>query len=850
MDNSQYHLALYEISLAIGTSTDLKSMLNASITMILSRLNCSSASINHFNNNQCEVLYAKPKVLVRNQQFLKMKQKLENRYRTSKESTLMEEYDGKYYYLFALKNFGYFILTKTAEPLDDFLVNSMGNINLKLINAIRACMEHAQLHEYKMRLSEAQSIAHLGSWSTNLSTKEHHWDDEIFRILGEEPQSFAPTYRHLLQRMTPRSRIEVSREIGLVFSGQKAHYKGKVEIIRKDGSIAYIEVQSRIIYDEKGNAVSLVGTTLDISKQSILEEQLREESALLKSIINTVPHRIFWKDLNSRYLGANKLFAKDANVKHEDALIGLYDSDMPWIDQADAYREDDQEVMRTGMSKLEFEESQTHDDGSVIWVSTSKVPLVNENGEIFGVLGTYHDITAKKEHEKMLASHRDALQHQATHDMLTGLPNRTLFLDRLNQSIYKANRHFSKVAVIFVDMDRFKEINDSFGHALGDEAIKEVAKRIAGAVRRSDTVARFGGDEFVMILDDIKDSMAIVDILGKIMKSMNAPMEIGRHTLYVTLSMGVSLYPEDTILATDLLKNADAAMYKAKDSGRNTYEFYTEDMTAKVYKRITLEADMRRAIENEEYMIYFQPQINALTDMIVGMETLLRWEHKTLGFVPPDEFIPVAEDTGLIIPLGKWILEACMKQVVKWHSRGIKPGILSINLSMVQLQRPGFVSELITMLEETKCKAQWIEMEVTEGQVMKNPEQTIQTLEEISQLGIKIAIDDFGTGYSSLSYLKRFPIDRLKIDRSFIKDIPDDEEDIAITKAIIALAKSLNIEVIAEGVETQAQKDFLVENGCRYIQGYLYSKPVPLEEFEKMIERVPPVLPFTHTFDI
>lgn len=850
MDNNLLQLALYEISMSIGNTYDLKRMLNESITMILSRLNCSSASIHYLNDAKFELFYAKPKVLVKNKTYLQVKNTLETKYAQEKQGVISDEFNGSYYYLFELKNFGYLMLSKAGAPLDDFVVRSLGKINLKLINAIHACMERTELEEYKARLSEAQSIAHLGSWSTNLLTNEHHWDDEIFHILGDIPQSFQPTYKRLFKIMTPKSKNKNLREIAQVFRGEKSKYNGKIEIIRKDGTLAQIEVQSRIIYDDKGQAVSLVGTALDISRQNELEEQLRKESSLLKSIINTVPIRIFWKDLNLRYLGSNKLFAKDANLENEDELIGLSDNDMPWVDEADAYREDDRVVMDTGIAKLEFEESQTHEDGSVIWVSTSKVPLKNEEGKIFGILGTYHDITAKKEHEEMLRSHRDALQYQANHDILTGLPNRLLFMDRLNQSLYKANRNCSKVAVLFLDMDRFKEINDSFGHSFGDEAIKEVAQRLKSKVRKSDTVARFGGDEFVMILDDIKDPVAIVNIVQKLTEIMKRPINIHSHTLYVTLSIGISIYPDDTVLATDLLKNADAAMYKAKELGRNTYIFYTEEMTEKAYARITMETNLRHAIANEDFELYFQPQVNALTNSIVGIETLIRWNHSRLGFIPPDEFIPIAEDTGLIIPLGKWILHECMKQATLWHTKGIDPGILSINLSMVQLQEQGFVANLVEMLEDTGCKAQWLELEVTEGQVMRNPERTILQLEEISKLGIEIAIDDFGTGYSSLSYLKRLPIDRLKIDRSFIKDIPDDEEDVVISKAIIALAKSLNIGVIAEGVETEDQKEFLLQNDCKYIQGYFYSKPVPLDEIEIMIQNVRSALPFTHTYSI
>ncbi len=836
MDKNTLPLALYEISMSLGNTLEIKKMLNESITMMLSRLNCSSASIYQKSGNCYELLYAKPKVLIKNESHVKMIQALEEKFSKNDHHILIEQGNNKYYYLFELKNFGYFVLTKSGNPLNMLTVNSLTNINLKLVNAIQACKDYATLQEYRARLSEVQSIARLGSWMTELPSKKHYWDDELFCILGEKAQSFEPTYKKLLQRLTPKSQKKVSKVISEVFKGKRrGGYKGIVEIMNKDGSLLIAEIRSRLLFDENGRAISLVGTVLDITTQSQLEQKLRAESTLLKSIIDTVPVRIFWKDKELRYLGGNKLFAQDANLEDESLIMGKDDHDMPWKNEADIYRSLDTHVMNTGIAQFNVEEPLTDKYGIERWVSTSKVPLIDEYGKIFGILGTYLDITGRKENEKNLKLQHDALEHQAYHDLLTGLPNRLLFMDRLDQYIHKSHRNTSKVAVLFVDMDRFKEINDSLGHAFGDEAIKEVSRRIGSHIRETDTIARFGGDEFILIFNDIDDPIVIVNIIRKVMQSMDDPIIFEDHTIYVTLSIGISIYPDDADTADDLLKNADAAMYKAKNDGRNTYRFYTEDMTEKAFTRIKLESSLRKAIENEDFILYFQPQFNAKTNTLIGMETLVRWEHEREGFIPPDEFIPIAEDTGLIIPLGMWILKKGMQQIVKWYDDGLTPGTLAINFSMLQLQKYDFISMLEKMLDETKCKAWWLEVEITEGQVMKNPEQTILTLQKMSQLGIKIAIDDFGTGYSSLSYLKRLPLHRLKIDRSFIKDIPKDEEDVAITQAIIALAKSLNLDVIAEGVETEEQKEFLVENGCHDIQGYLYAKPMPTDEMEKML---------------
>ncbi len=850
MEANSFLLALYEISMSIGNTLDLKKMLHESITTLLSRLNCSSAVICVKRGSKHELLYAKPKVLVEKELYSSLILELDEQLPKDNKRILVKEINQKQYYILELKHFGYLVLTKSGEPFQEYTLNALNNINLKLVNAIRACELHADTQENKARLSEVQSIAHLGSWTTLLPSKKHYWDDELFHIMGEEPQSFVPSYKKLLQRITPASRSAVAKAVSDVFQRKVDHYKGVSELVKKDGSIIMVEVQSRIIYDKKGKAVSLVGTTLDISKQYELEQQLREESTLLKTIIDTVPMRIFWKDTESKFMGGNKLFAEDANLENENDLMGKSDYDMPWKNVAHRIRTDDKNIINTGNEKLQYEEPQTLNDGSTRWVATSKVPLKNDEGKIVGILGAYQDITTKKENEETLKLHRDELQYQATHDLLTGLPNRMLFLDRLNQSLHKANRNQTKVAVLFIDMDRFKEINDSLGHVFGDEAIKEVARRIDSQIRKSDTVARFGGDEFVMIIDDIQDSMVIIHIVEKLMRAMTVPIVINDHTIYVSVSVGISMYPQDTQSANDLLKNADAAMYKAKDSGRNTYKFYTKDMTEKAFARIKLESHIRQAIDNNDFMLYYQPQVNALTDQIIGMEALIRWEHRTMGFIPPDEFIRVAEDTGLIISLGKWILKEGMQQMVTWYDKDLNPGVLALNLSMIQLQERGFIAMLKGLLEETGCKAKWLELEVTESQVMHNPEETILILQEMSNLGIQIAIDDFGTGYSSLSYLKRLPIDILKIDRSFITDIPYDEDDMVITQTIIGLAENLNLQVIAEGVETQEQKTYLVHHGCKYIQGYLYAKPMPSEEMKKMLIGPLPSPPFIHSYDI
>lgn len=425
-----------------------------------------------------------------------------------------------------------------------------------------------------------------------------------------------------------------------------------------------------------------------------------------------------------------------------------------------------------------------------------------------------------------------ALEYKAHHDELTHLSNRALFLDRLEHAIKKAKRQKRLLAVLFIDLDRFKEINDSLGHEMGDAVLIEVADRLREHLREIDTIARLGGDEFTLIIEDIEDIQKVNAIALKLLATLQHPMEIQKHQLYVTISIGISLFPLDGSDPQSLLRNADSAMYKAKEEGRNSYQYYTAELTQRAFARVSLESNLRRAIANHEFVVYYQPQINGASGEIIGMEALVRWQHPEEGLVSPERFIPLAEETGLILSIDEFVMKEGMRQIAHWYSQGLNPGVLSLNLAMKQLWQENFAQMLQDMLKESGCSAEWIELEVTEGEVMKNPEKAIGILQEIHALGVKLAIDDFGTGYSSLSYLKRLPVDILKIDQSFIRGIPENNEDIAIVRSIIALAKSMGMSVIAEGVETLEQKEFLVENGCPNIQGYFYSRPINGREME------------------
>ncbi|BCN93692.1 hypothetical protein THMIRHAM_14770 [Thiomicrorhabdus immobilis] len=605
---------------------------------------------------------------------------------------------------------------------------------------------------------------------------------------------------------------------------------------RKDGS--YYPVHGTLQRINYRNRPCYAVFDADISDLKDAEQALQNQFNLLQNIVNNVPVRIFWKDIDGRYLGANKLFLEDAQLASLDELIGKTDKEMPWAaTDGDAYRIDDLAVMTSRTPKLHFEEEQTNEEGETIVLSTSKVPLENAHGEVIGILGTYEDISERRRIENTLVEQQNILHYQAHHDSLTNLPNRLLLQDRLKHAIFQANRNDNQFALLFIDLDHFKQINDSMGHEVGDLVLKEVASRLQNSIRKSDTLARLGGDEFTIVMEDIEHVRDISLLAQKIINITKEAFLINNDTFYLSSSVGISIYPSDAENAESLLKYADAAMYRAKDNGRDNFQFYTEDMTQVAFEHVAMQASLRQAILNNEFEVYYQPQINALENKIIGMEALVRWKHPSLGIVTPDKFIPIAEETGMIVDLDRLVMKSAMKQWSIWYSQGLNPGVLSINLAVKQVQKADFIDFLQNCILHTQCRAEWLTLELTESDIMKNLEAMKQVLVQVKSLGIGIAIDDFGTGYSSLAYLKRLPVSKLKIDRSFIKDLPEDDEDSTIARIIIMMAKNLGIDVLAEGVETSEQRDFLLESGCAHIQGFFYSRPMPNEETLKYIQQ-------------
>ena len=441
------------------------------------------------------------------------------------------------------------------------------------------------------------------------------------------------------------------------------------------------------------------------------------------------------------------------------------------------------------------------------------------------------------EQYKITLKQQEKLTYNLRHDSLTSLPNRVLLTDRLEQDIKHSQRQNKQVAVLFMDLDNFKIINDSLGHATGDKLLREIGKRLKKSIRDSDTVARFGGDEFVMLIDSVKNIHDIIRVIDKIQKALEEKIVLGKTEHNITISIGISVFPNDGTDAQTILKNADIAMYKAKRESGNTYRFFTTEMNKEIQDQILLEKELYRAVKNEEFVLHYQPLVASKSGKILGVEALIRWNHPTKGLIYPDEFVDIAEQSSIILEIGKWVVYESMRQMVEWKSKGYGLKKISINIAIMQLEDSSFVECMQNALKETSCKAEWIEIEIIERFAMKNITKSIEILNEIRRMNIDIAMDDFGTGHSSLAYLKQLPITKLKIDRAFVANILDSHKDKAIAESILALGLGLNLEVLAEGIENEKQREFFTYHGCKQMQGYFFSKPLCALDVEKLLKK-------------
>lgn len=552
------------------------------------------------------------------------------------------------------------------------------------------------------------------------------------------------------------------------------------------------------------------------------EEALRQQCQLLQKVINAIPAPIYYKDAEGLYLGCNEAFEKFIGLSR-DRVVGRTVYGVAPKDLADVYFEADQALFRQGGSQT-YETSVVYADGSRHEVIFHKAVFEGEEGQLGGLVGTMVDITERKRAE--------AQARYLTHfDPVTELPNQVLLTDRISLQAAHAHRLEQRFAVFCLNLDHFKKINNAYGHAQGDQLLKMVGDRLLACLREDDTAARMGGDSFNLLLPNIGSEESASKMAHKILDNLKTPFDIGGREIFVTASIGIAIYPYDGLDAPTLVKNADTALQRAKERGRNGHHFFDAAMNQRAEEQMSLENHLRRAVETNALVLHYQPQVDTVSGRVVGVEALVRWYHPERGLVMPDRFIPLAEHTGLINPIGEWVLRNACAQARAWQLAGQPPLRVAVNISPRQFQRSDLCRTIEQILRETGLDPCWLSLEVTESVVMQDVDHAIETLVRLKDLGVHLAIDDFGTGYSSLSYLKRFPIDLLKIDRSFIMDIPKIPDDIAIVSAVIAMAHQLNIKVLAEGVQSTAQLDFLRAHHCDELQGYLFARPLAADHF-------------------
>ena len=530
-------------------------------------------------------------------------------------------------------------------------------------------------------------------------------------------------------------------------------------------------------------------------------------------------------DAETRILSVNRSFSTITQFSAEEVIGKVPTVLSSSMQSEDFYQGMWKRINDTGFWQGEITNKRR--DGSLYPEWLSIIAVKDDMGTVMNYIGIFSDISERKLSE-------ERIRNLAHYDALTGLPNRILFRDRLEQALIKAQRKSEKVAILFLDLDRFKHINDTLGHGVGDGLLKEIGARLLSCVRDQDTVSRQGGDEFIIVLPET-DAPGAAIVAEHILHVASRRCEIDGYDLHITPSIGISIYPDDAIERDVLIKYADVAMYQAKDGGRNTYRFYTSDMNNRVLERMSIESGLREALENDRFVLYYQPQISLDTGRIVGCEALIRWNRPVTGIVSPASFIPIAEDTGLIIPIGDWVMKQACEQAISWQKAGLPAITMAINLSAIQFSHTHMSGQITRLLQETGLPPDHLELELTESVLMHGVEKTLRTLNSLAEFGLNLSIDDFGTGYSSLAYLKQFPLNKLKIDQSFVRDITTDSNDAAIVRTIIGMAKSLNLRVIAEGVETAEQALFLRQAGCDEMQGYYFSPPVPADQFAAML---------------
>jgi len=688
--------------------------------------------------------------------------------------------------------------------------------------AIALRVREIAIREAEERWQFALEGAGHGVWDQNLMSGRVFFSPLWKQMLGHAEHEIGDRFEEWENRLHPEDRTATLAALESHLSGNTPTYTATFRLRHKDGDWRWIHACGQVAeHDQEGKPTRLIGTQTDITERMAAEQAIREAATVFEAtgeaIMITDPMGVI-KRVNRAFTSITGYAMEEVTGQRPSILrSGRQDETL--------YKALWQALEAQG--HWEGELWNRRKDGQIfpVWETISSVR--NAEGKIIEFVAIFADITQKKRSEEEIA-------YRANYDVLTGLPNRNLLAERLSQAIKQARRENTRIAVMFVDLDHFKQVNDTLGHAIGDLLLQTVADRLRQCVRETDTIARQGGDEFVLLLAGVEDSAAAGRVANKIIEQLCASFIIEKNEIHIGASIGITLYPDDGRNMETLFRNADLAMYRAKDAGRNNAQFFETSMTIAALERRTLEADLRGALNRGEFFLVYQPLIELATGRIIGAEALLRWQHPERGLVPPDRFVPVAEETGLIREIGSWVFAEACRQVAVWKSAGHHLSF-AINVSVRQLPEALSVAHILATLQEHGLSPQQVVLEITEGVLLADSPSIREWFDAASDSGLSVAIDDFGTGYSSLAYLKRFPVHHIKIDKAFVRDMTTDPADRALINAILAMAHSLGLAVVAEGVETQAQANLLVAGACEYAQGYLFGRPSTAADFERML---------------
>lgn len=614
-------------------------------------------------------------------------------------------------------------------------------------------------------------------------------------------------------------------------------FQAEVRFLREDGSLVWTRLNAAAMGDGT-SARGRVQTVEDITERKDTEGELQrarealfEEKERAQVTLNSIGDAVLCTDISDNVTYLNQVAETMTGWSGKEAMGRSLADVFRIIDGTTRQPVDNpgrRAIAENRIVELAMDSILIRRDGFESAIEDSSAPIHNRDGRVAGAVIVFHDVSESR-------AMAQKMSHLAQHDFLTGLPNRLLLTERFSWAIGQAQRHHKQVALLFLDMDYFKNINDSLGHLIGDQLLQSVAKRLEGCIRATDTVCRQGGDEFVILLAEIEHQQDAAQVAEKLLAALLVPHHIEGHELHITLSIGISLYPDDGTTADIVMQNADTAMYHAKEKGRNNYQFFTAEMNTRAIQRLSVENNLRRALRAGEFELHYQPKIDIASGTMTGAEALIRWQDPDLGVIYPGQFVTIAEECGLIVPIGRWVLREACRQVQSWLDHGLQAVPVSVNISALEFRHLDFLAGVALILQETGLPSRYLELELTESILMHEAEASALVLEKLKAMGVQLAIDDFGTGYSSLSYLNRFPIDTLKIDQSFVRDIATNADDAAIVSAVIAMGKNLKQRVIAEGVETHEQLTFLQAQRCDEGQGFLFSYPVPAVAFARLL---------------